>query len=224
MFWVCLVPDCNPGLEFGYLEFPAWPLPDSPNELQLCQFVLSNENLELATMPESSSIKIRKCLIEDLEILHSISEETFFEAFAKDNSQHNFEEYIKAAFSKKQVASELRNPLSQFYFAFSQDRLAGYIKLNFGRAQTDLADQDGMELERIYVLSKFQNQRIGKRLLDFAIDIARSEKVNFIWLEVWEANTQAIRFYERGGFRHSGFHPFKLGDEDQTDYIMKLQL
>jgi hypothetical protein len=45
-----------------------------------------------------------------------------------------------------------------------------------------------------------------------------------LWLGVWEKNEGAIRFYERNGFSVTGSHPFRMGDEIQTDLIMKLPL
>ena len=74
------------------------------------------------------------------------------------------------------------------------------------------------------VLSDHQNQGLGEKLLAKVIDIARQRSFPFLWLGVWEKNQGAVRFYERHGFVHAAYHPFKLGDEDQTDWIMKLEL
>jgi len=172
----------------------------------------------------SSELVFRECNESDLHTLTAVSRDTFSESFSKDNSQFNFEDYIQNAFSEDRIKQELENVNSEFYFSFWSDELIGYFKINAGSAQTDLVDQDGMELERIYVLYEYQNQGLGEKLLTKAIDIARKRSFPFLWLGVWEKNKRAVRFYERHGFVHSGYHPFKLGDEDQTDWIMKLEL
>jgi ribosomal protein S18 acetylase RimI-like enzyme len=41
---------------------------------------------------------------------------------------------------------------------------------------------------------------------------------------VWEHNTAAIAFYQRYGFIKTGTHPFTLGSDVQTDWIMQLNL
>ena len=46
----------------------------------------------------------------------------------------------------------------------------------------------------------------------------------YIWLGVWEKNVRAINFYKKNGFVEFDTHQFILGDEVQTDYLMKLQL
>jgi ribosomal protein S18 acetylase RimI-like enzyme len=48
--------------------------------------------------------------------------------------------------------------------------------------------------------------------------------VGFIWLGVWEENQKAIRFYKKNGFVEFGKHIFRLGDDDQTDIMMKLDI
>ncbi len=42
-----------------------------------------------------------------------------------------------------------------------------------------------------------------------------------IWLGVWEENPKAIRFYEKNGFVPFSRHIFKMGDEEQTDIMMR---
>ncbi|MEM9391391.1 MAG: GNAT family N-acetyltransferase, partial [Bacteroidota bacterium] len=48
--------------------------------------------------------------------------------------------------------------------------------------------------------------------------------LGYIWLGVWEYNTDAIRFYERLGFTPFGQHSFILGSDHQTDILMKKPL
>jgi len=48
--------------------------------------------------------------------------------------------------------------------------------------------------------------------------------MQYVWLGVWEKNERAIAFYTKNGFKVVGHHLFKLGDDIQTDYLMKLAL
>jgi len=43
-----------------------------------------------------------------------------------------------------------------------------------------------------------------------------------VWLGVWEENQRAINFYKRNGFKEFGKHSFIVGDDEQTDLMMKL--
>jgi ribosomal protein S18 acetylase RimI-like enzyme len=53
-----------------------------------------------------------------------------------------------------------------------------------------------------------------------AIARARRRGAATLWLGVWERNARGIRFYQREGFTHVGAHPFILGRDVQTDWIM----
>lgn len=168
-----------------------------------------------------NEISIKKIGTEELDTLQSISRNTFYNAFAKDNTEANMNMYMDNAFSKESLLEELSNPESQFYFALLNDEVVGYLKLNSGSAQGDLLDENGLEISRIYIEEKYQGRQIGKKLIDKTLEIAKQKKVDFIWLGVWEKNDGAIRFYERNGFVKFSTHHFMLGDDQQTDILMK---
>ena len=170
------------------------------------------------------SLVFRKCTIEDLHMLVEVSKSTFIVAFEADNNPKDFNTYIERAFNTNRIKDELSNPNSTFYFVYKENNLVGYLKLNIGNAQTEQLDLEGMELERIYVLDEYQGQQIGKQMLDKTISLARKEQVEFLWLGVWEENKKAIRFYKRYGFIKFGTHPYYIGADKQTDWLMKYSL
>jgi ribosomal protein S18 acetylase RimI-like enzyme len=100
----------------------------------------------------------------------------------------------------------------------------GYLKLNFGASQTELKDNNALEIERIYVLKEFHGKKVGQFLFDKAIEIAKEYHVAYVWLGVWENNKRALQFYTKNGFVEFDQHIFVLGDEAQTDIMMKLEL
>ena len=102
---------------------------------------------------------------------------------------------------------------------FEQD-LAGYLKINVNDAQSEQISDDALEVERIYIRTKFKRNGLGKYLITLAEDIAISKNKKVIWLGVWEHNPNAIAFYEKMGFIYTSSHSFFMGDEEQTDYIM----
>jgi ribosomal protein S18 acetylase RimI-like enzyme len=169
-------------------------------------------------------IIIRKVSLNDADALLSYSKKTFYEFFAHLNDPANMEAYSTIAFAPQNMLDQLNNPDSEFYFAMLGDELAGYIKLNFNNAQTDVKDKNAMEVERIYVSGEHHGKKIGKQLLDFAIATAHNKNLNYVWLGVWEHNHKAIGFYEHNGFEVFGSHEFLLGSDKQTDLLMKKKL
>ncbi len=98
------------------------------------------------------------------------------------------------------------------------------MKLNYGESQTELKNDNTLEIERIYFLKAFHGKQVGQFLCETAIQIAKEKKMEFIWLGVWEENSRAIQFYQKNGFVEFDKHIFKLGNDEQTDLMMKLIL
>ena len=173
------------------------------------------------TLMQNPNITLIKLNQENLTELVEFSRTTFEISYSKDNTRENMDRYLNSVFCEDQLGKELMNEHSEFYFTKYNDETAGYIKINTGNAQTDFKEPIGMELERIYVLDKFQGKKIGGQMIDFTVLEAEKRGLEYVWLGVWQINTRAINFYKRNGFEIVGTHPFKMGDEVQTDYIMK---
>lgn len=170
------------------------------------------------------NMNIRKLTLTDIEQLQKIGRQTFFETFSADNTEENMNNYLVEGFSKEKLTAELENKDSAFYFAETGDSAIGYLKLNFGQSQTELKDDVAVEIERIYVSKEFHGKKVGQLLYEMAIQIANERKAEYVWLGVWEENKRAIAFYKKNGFVEFSKHIFKLGNDEQTDILMKLKL
>ena len=169
-------------------------------------------------------IRLIRIGFSGIKELQALSKQTFFEAFAWGNIQENIQHYMDAAFSYEKLAAEIGNANSEFYFATTINKVIGYMKVNSGNAQTEFQHSKGLEIERIYVLQDFQSKKVGQTLLEKAIEIANVNHLSYIWLGVWEKNPRAIKFYQKNGFVQFDQHFFKVGDDEQTDILMKLAL
>lgn len=169
-------------------------------------------------------MKIRKINIDDLEALRNLSIQTFMETFEEVNTEEDMQKYLDENLSIEKLKTELENPNSEFYFAENNDEILGYLKLNFKDAQTEKLEENHFEIERIYVLKAFLGQKIGQILFDKAIEIGREKNLEYVWLGVWEENHRAIKFYEKNGFEIFGKHDFVLGEDVQTDLLMKMKI
>lgn len=185
-------------------------------------FVPNQHNPHRLTLIEN--IDIEKVTIKDLEQLQLIGKQTFFETFSSGNTEENMTKYLEEGFSKEKLTSELEDKNSELYFAKYEGKVIGYLKLNFGRSQTELKDEKALEIERIYVLKKFHGKSVGQVLYERAINVARQKNADYVWLGVWEENPRAINFYKKNGFVEFDKHIFKLGDDEQTDIMMRLKI
>lgn len=159
-----------------------------------------------------------------MALLQQIGRQTFSETFAASNTEENMRQYLAEGFAAGKLLSELANPDSQFYFAEWNNEVIGYLKVNAGKSQTELQDEAALEIERIYVLRDFHGKKVGQLLYDKAVELARQTGIRYVWLGVWEENKRALRFYEKNGFVAFDKHLFRLGGDEQTDIMMKLEL
>ena len=169
-------------------------------------------------------IDIQKVSINDIDELQQIGRQTFYETFSVGNTQENMKQYLEEGFSVEKLTAELNDNNAEFYFAILGGKVIGYLKLNFGQSQTELKDDKALEIERIYVLKAYHGKKVGQLLYEKAIETAKQKNADYVWLGVWEENPRAISFYKKNGFIGFDKHIFKLGDDEQTDIMMKLQL
>ena len=171
-----------------------------------------------------TEIEVTKVTLNDIDRLQKIGKQTFYETFAAGNTEENMTKYLDEGFSAEKLTTELNDNNAEFYFATLDDNVIGYLKLNFGQSQTELQDDKGLEIERIYVLKEFHEKSVGQLLYNQSIKIARQKNMDYVWLGVWEENPRAIHFYKKNGFVEFDKHIFKLGNDEQTDIMMKLKL
>lgn len=166
-------------------------------------------------------IQFKKCTVEDLNELQAMSILTFTDTFKNQNTEEDLRNYLQDAYNSPQLTSELENRDTSFYFLKKKDETLGYIKLNINGAQSESILENALEVERIYIMSNHKRHGYGSQLIEFAEERAQVLERSEIWLGVWEKNIQAIAFYEKKGYEKIGEHSFFMGEDEQTDYIMK---
>jgi ribosomal protein S18 acetylase RimI-like enzyme len=166
-------------------------------------------------------LTFKQCISDDIHTLHDFSYRTYNETFAHMNTPSNMKAYLEQSFNINRLNGELLDSNSLFYFLYADGELAGYLKINESPAQTDINDIQSLEIERIYVAKEFQGKGLGSVLMNKAINIANMRKKSYVWLGVWEKNDKAILFYKKNGFYEFGTHSFFMGEEEQTDFLMR---
>ena len=161
-----------------------------------------------------TEVKIVQVSEKDLPELIAISRETFAETFGKDNSPEDMAKFL----------DEIYNEDKLFYFLKADGEVAGYLKLDVDDAQNEEVDPNGLEIERIYLRKSFQHRGLGKQLFEFAEEKGREWGKSVLWLGVWEHNENAKSFYASRGLTRFSEHVFVLGDDRQTDFLLKKAL
>jgi len=171
-----------------------------------------------------AEIVIKRVKRDETLQLQKLCKQTFLETYASGNTEEDMKRYLNEAFSSDRLEEELTDKDSEFYFALLDSMPIGYLKINLGKSQTEIKGGNSLEIQRIYVLKEFQGRKVGKSLFRKALEIAQQKRLDFIWLGVWEENPKAIQFYKKLDFEAFDKHTFVLGDDPQTDIMMKKDL
>jgi len=171
-----------------------------------------------------ASLFIRTADEDDAALIADLSRRTFYETFAAQNTKADMEKFMEEQFSREQLMEQVSEPGNIFLLAFMDDLPAGYARLKESDNPASLGTLNAMEISRIYVVNTAIGTGIGKALMNECIQFAIDRMKEVIWLGVWEQNLRAISFYKKFGFSKFAKHVFMLGDDPQTDWLMKKEL
>jgi len=99
----------------------------------------------------------------------------------------------------------------------------GYFKLREKTAK-GLEGYQVLELERIYVVKDHHGVGLASQLMQKAVDIGQKKGFDYLWLGVADTNHRALAFYRKWGFIEFDTHIFQLGQDPQTDLLLKKKL
>jgi GNAT superfamily N-acetyltransferase len=170
-----------------------------------------------------NNIVISRAAMQDADLLTGLSVTTFGDTFGGQNRKVDMDKYLAEVMSLENLTTELADEANYFFIAWHSSMPAGYAKLRANR-EPDIIAVLPLELERIYVLREYQDKKAGAALMKHCIDFAKSNGHDVLWLGVWELNHKAIGFYKKWGYEFCGSHPFLLGDDLQTDVLMRKDL
>jgi len=145
---------------------------------------------------------VRPAGLEDVsriaEIVVFVRREKFFPIFQYEPYSFGELQVLPVAREYSEHPERLEN-----VFVYDDGIIRGFLEL------------DGEEVRHLLVEPFFRGRGIGGRLLEYAV---KERGASFLW--VLEKNPDALRFYERHGFRLTGEREL---EEDTTEYLLKMQ-
>jgi diamine N-acetyltransferase len=169
-------------------------------------------------------IVIREAQPNDMQELREVAISSYQDAFASFNTPQNMEAYFSESYNLTTLIKELTEPDSKLFLACEDEKIVGFSRLRESNEVADLLGKNVVELQRLYVLTDVHGKSVGKLLMESSLHYAREKKYDWIWLGVWERNFKAQHFYSKWGFEKFSEHVFWMGDDAQTDWLLKKKL
>jgi ribosomal protein S18 acetylase RimI-like enzyme len=170
---------------------------------------------------KKADIIVRYATDDDNILLAKLGARTFNDTFAADNTSENMMSYLAASFSPEKQAAELADPRSVFLIAEADDAVVGFARLKEGHPTVVSMGAHPIQLVRMYACKDWIGYGVGATLMRACLKEAEKRTCDTAWISVWENNTRAQIFYRKWGFVEAGTQVFQLGDDRQTDLLMK---
>jgi ribosomal protein S18 acetylase RimI-like enzyme len=172
------------------------------------------------------TVSVRECTVADAPTLALIAAATLLESFpglvpGDALLAHCAKHHIPAAY-----VAHFENPVTRAWLAEVPPGAApvGYALVTAPDFPPGLAQDDDLELRRIYLFSKFHAGGAGRTMMALAIASAREQRAKRLLLGVHPQNHRALAFYRKTGFTQVGVRTFQVGTEQFEDPVLALTL
>ncbi len=173
---------------------------------------------------DDSFFPVWKATTADAPALAAFASGAFREAYDGLMPAGDIEMYCQKAFDPEKILDDLRQPHSVFHMLKQGNEIAGYTKLRSDRSRPDLLGFAAMEMERIYIGSRYYRKGLGTVLFNHALDYSRRQGFNLLWLAVWQKNQKALSFYKNSGMEIFGVQSFTVGSVLNEDFVLRIFL
>ncbi len=169
------------------------------------------------------SITIIKADVSHAAIIGTIGKKSFRRAFQHlFNNKEELLEYLENTYCPVKLANSIRHEDNVYLLAFVDGEPAGFAKIKKYSLNEHIESIAQMELQKIYVLQEHHGKGIGTALLKEVKEIAKEVYPDYIWLDTHISNENAIRLYERNGFKKVGKYFFTIGTQTFQYHVMGL--
>lgn len=159
---------------------------------------------------------------ESANILSSLWQRTFQEAYFDIHSQEDIEQYCHDNYSPAAALELLDDPAVLCKLAYRQQTPIGLYILK----QQDcplVSECDAIELKQLYLLSSEYGRGLANVMFHDLLKTARMQNIGTIWLSVSDKNRRAQAYYSKLGFQRLGKGPtFQVGNDRLISSILSL--
>jgi GNAT superfamily N-acetyltransferase len=166
---------------------------------------------------------IRPALPADAQDLAILGERLWRDTYAGLIPGSNLEVHLAETFGPGQQAAEVADPTCTTLVIAAGDRLLGYAFLRAcapTEETTHCHFKKPLGVARFYVDRSLHGTGSAQKLMAAVLSHADSAGHDGLWLQVWEENPRAIRFYAKAGFIDVGETVFCVAERRYRDRLL----
>ena len=172
-------------------------------------------------MSDQPKLSIRTAAPGDEDALALVGAATFLETYAHMIPGHDLVTFCAKRHSPATYAAWRADPLVTIWIAETEIKApVGYLVLTQATLPEAGPRPDDLEVQRIYVLSRFHRTGMGQALMNLAVNKALTRGASRLVLGVHNENTRALAFYKRQGFEVIDDRKFPVGESVFCDSVL----
>ncbi len=167
-------------------------------------------------------MRIRPALPTDAQELAHLGERLWRDTYTGLIPDSNLELHLAKTFGLEQQQAELTHPASTM-LVLEEGAIQGYALLRAHGPEvetTACAFTRPLEVVRFYVDKRQHGTGAAQQLMGAVLAHAANQGHDGVWLQVWEQNPRAIRFYAKVGFQDAGDATYHIGLQVDRDRLL----
>jgi ribosomal protein S18 acetylase RimI-like enzyme len=167
-------------------------------------------------------IRIRRANAKDAEAISRIGVISFKTAFQNVFNCYDLKEYLVKVYDPGVIKRSFERQNNVFFLAEINGWPVGFAHVKRFSLNDEIESGSQMQLEKIYVLPEYQREGAGGALLKQVMDFANDAGPDYLWLDVYAGNEQAVHFYRKNGFIKGSTYHRGFGQQYFEFFMMML--
>ncbi|MBV4365248.1 GNAT family N-acetyltransferase [Erwinia phyllosphaerae] len=168
-------------------------------------------------------LQLRKATLADAILLNELGYSLYLAHFRHMwMSESDMNDFLEREYSLSTLEQSLKKPGMSWYVV-ETDRPIGFAKFTWESTIPD-TKISGVLLNKFYIDPTETGKGYGQLIFNKIIDLVRTKRKDFLWLEVLEQNERACNFYNKQGMRYIKDIIFKTASQQSVLKIMGMPL
>lgn len=160
-------------------------------------------------------MNFRKWKEKDFAGVRNVLRLTWKKAYSPFIPQKDLDFYLDKTYSEEALTEIFKNSDYSCYVAEDKNNICGWLKLAVNKSE------NRFYLSSVYVLPKYQKQKIGEKFYEITCIEAVEKGFNEIFIGVMKQNERALNWYKKLGFIFFEEQPFTMGSTSVIHFIGK---
>lgn len=169
-------------------------------------------------------IEIKKAELRDAKNLAVLKQQVWISTYGIAGIREEYSDYVLSHFSIDNIEHAIKDENRHVILAEIDGHLVAAADLSLSPRSPRPEVKEGLEINILYVLDRFQGLGIGIKMLNECLKTAKEHKAEAIWFTLHYENNKAIDFYSKNGFNIVGDTLYNFGGEKYKNFIMHKEL